>query len=155
MSLEDRWSARVACEVEADGGIVTEESSEEGAEGLESAPDYDKDPVFWAAIRRRLHEVFAGLAYRSVGEMTSLHPETVRRYMLSGRPSVEFLTAVCEAFEVSVEWLVFGRGAQQRVDAVRDAVERASAGELLREVARRTLERSGPEPVRRMALRRA
>lgn len=105
-----------------------------------AAPDYDRDPAFWLAVRRRMHEVVACMPYRSIGEMTSTHPETVRRYLLSGRPSVEFLGAVCEAFEVCAEWMLFGRGPRLRTAAAREHLEQATAPELVREAARRARE---------------
>lgn len=46
------------------------------------------------------------------------HPETVRRYcrIPGGRPSLEFILAVCEEWDINANWLLFGIGSPRGRD---------------------------------------
>ncbi len=66
------------------------------------------------SLHDRMNSAAGDFSYRELGRLTDTHPETVRRYMQGQAPSVTFLTNLCEALEVSVEWLLTGRGQMQR-----------------------------------------
>lgn len=62
-------------------------------------------------LLHRLDEVVHGQSIREISLRTQMCHETVRRMMRGGgRPSTEFLHAVCIAFNVSAHWLLFGTG---------------------------------------------
>ncbi|RMH13205.1 MAG: XRE family transcriptional regulator [Planctomycetota bacterium] len=87
-------------------------------------------------LHERLKTVAAGQTYRSLGELTRTHPETVRRYMQGQAPSVEFLAGVCRSLGINADWLLTGRGAM-RVDEVRaHALREADPSELHAAMAR-------------------
>ena len=48
--------------------------------------------------------------YRHIGELTKTHPETVRRYMQGQLPATDFIASLCEALNISGDWLLTGRG---------------------------------------------
>lgn len=87
------------------------------------------------ALHERLHAVIGGLTYRSLGERTKQHPETVRRYMQGQSPSVEFLSAVCRCYDVNAEWLLTGRGPIKQSQTRAHALREANASELLSAIA--------------------
>ncbi|MEQ8769713.1 MAG: hypothetical protein RIB60_04295 [Phycisphaerales bacterium] len=71
-------------------------------------------------IRDRLKQVFEHRTYREIGDLTGVHPETVRRYMLEGRCSVAFLNQVAECTLTNGDWLLTGRGYRQLEKDARD-----------------------------------
>ncbi len=87
-----------------------------------------------AMTRSELHDRLASAtgrrSYRELGDMTGVHPETVRRYMQGQSPSVEFLTALCAALGLSGTWLLTGEGPMHAADAKRAALGEAEAPEL-------------------------
>ncbi len=74
---------------------------------------------------------------REIGERTDTHPETVRRYLLSGKPSVEFVRAFADAYGVCADWLLFGTGAIRRRDQLEAALKDATLGQLMRSLSDR------------------
>ena len=74
-----------------------------------------------------------------MGDLTKVHPETVRRYMTGQVPSTEFLIEVAEATSVNVGWLLTGDGPMYRKDIKLHALRDANPTELLHAVAQ-TLE---------------
>jgi hypothetical protein len=62
------------------------------------------------AVAKRLRDVAGEHPLREIGALTRTNPETARRYLLQGRASARFLAAFCVAFEVSLEWMLLGRG---------------------------------------------
>ncbi len=60
------------------------------------------------ALSERMRHLVAGVTYREISGRTGVHPETVRRYFNSGRPSVYFIAALCKAFNADPEWLLCG-----------------------------------------------
>ena len=48
-------------------------------------------------LHERLLAAVGDRTYRRVGEITSTHPETVRRYLQGQAPSVEFVMSLCSA----------------------------------------------------------
>lgn len=83
-----------------------------------------------ASLHERLTSVASGKTYRSIGDLTATHPETVRRYLQGQSPSVEFLAALCRALGINADWLLTGRG-PMRVEEVRThALREANPTEL-------------------------
>jgi transcriptional regulator with XRE-family HTH domain len=61
-------------------------------------------------LHTRLISAVDGRSYREIGDLTGVHPETVRRYMQGQAPSVDFLTNLCRALGLSGSWLLTGDG---------------------------------------------
>lgn len=82
-------------------------------------------------LHQRLTSAVGNRTYRELGELTAVHPETVRRYMQGQAPSVEFLTGLCRALGLSGSWLLTGEGPMHASDAKAAALGEADAPELL------------------------
>lgn len=82
-----------------------------------------------------MHSIVGHVTYRSLGEATGQHPETVRRYMQGQSPSVEFLAALCARYDISAQWLLTGQGAMKQSAARAHALKEANPAELLSAVA--------------------
>ncbi len=54
----------------------------------------------------------SGTTLADASRQIGFHPETVRRYcrLPGGRPSLEFILAVCEEWDINANWLLFGIG---------------------------------------------
>lgn len=85
-------------------------------------------------IRSRLKTALASQSCRSIGLRTNTHPETVRRYLSIGHPSVEFLCGVARAYDISCDWLLLGIGSIKSRDAAEQFVNTAPLSMLLRGV---------------------
>jgi hypothetical protein len=86
-------------------------------------------------LHERIFAVVGDRTYRSVGDLTGHVPETVRRYMNGAAPSVEFLSALCQAFDLNAHWLLTGQGPMRASEQTRHALKEANPGELLAAVA--------------------
>ncbi len=86
-------------------------------------------------LHERIHSVVGHVTYRSLGDATGQHPETVRRYMQGQSPSVEFLAALCARYDISAQWLLTGQGAMKQSAARAQALKEANPAELLSAVA--------------------
>lgn len=60
------------------------------------------------SFQSRLAQICEGLSFRQVAQLTGTNAETTRRYLKSGRPSIEFVTSLCQAMNVSADWLLCG-----------------------------------------------
>lgn len=89
------------------------------------------------SLHDRINEVVRGLSFREVADITGLNAETIRRYVRGADPSVAFITRLCEAFDLSAEWLLHGRGPRNRDDAVEHALCSAGYGLLFAALADR------------------
>ncbi|MFM9958694.1 MAG: hypothetical protein ACKVZJ_11505 [Phycisphaerales bacterium] len=87
------------------------------------------------SLHERLRIVAGQRSYRSIGEITNQNTETVRRYMLGAAPSIEFVSAMCDRFGVSAEWMLTGRGPMREKDGRRHALSTSSPSDLLAAVA--------------------
>ncbi|MGH7242143.1 MAG: hypothetical protein ACREJD_01850 [Phycisphaerales bacterium] len=96
--------------------------------------DLHSDPSL-DAIRDRLKAALKGESCRTIGHRTGTHPETVRRYLSSGHPSVEFLGAVARGYDISCNWLLLGAGPVKPQDTVDHVFQTATLSRLLRGVA--------------------
>jgi transcriptional regulator with XRE-family HTH domain len=93
-----------------------------------------------SALHERLVSVVGDRTYRSLGDETGHNAETVRRYMQGQAPSAEFLSRVCEVYDVNAHWLMTGVGAARQSESAADVLRGASPSDLLSAVAD-TLER--------------
>lgn len=87
------------------------------------------------AMHERMKVVAGKRSYRAIGELTNQHPETVRRYMQGGSPSIEFVSALCHQLGVNANWLLSGQGTTYVKDAKEEALRDANPSELLTHVA--------------------
>ena len=95
-----------------------------------------------SALHQRLVLAIGDRSYRSVGELTGIHPENIRRYMKGQTPSVEFVASLCDALGISPEWMLSGRGPMRAEDVKGHALRQANPAELLTAMAE-MLERLG------------
>lgn len=86
-------------------------------------------------LHERLEAAAKGRTYRAIGDATGIHPETVRRYMQGQTPSVEFVTSLCTALDINVQWMLTGDGPMHAHETRRHALREADPGELLGAVA--------------------
>ncbi len=86
-------------------------------------------------LHERLLAAVGDRTYRRIGEMTSTHPETVRRYLQGQSPSVDFVMALCAALSISGQWLLTGEGPMKAADAKQHALTHANPAELLSAIA--------------------
>ncbi len=64
-----------------------------------------------AALHSRICKLCRPYAISQVALLTGTNPETARRYLRGlSSPSPEFLAALCEAFDVSADWVLRGIG---------------------------------------------
>lgn len=89
------------------------------------------------AIRDRICAVAVNLTWREIAKKTGFNHETVRRYCLLGGASAEFVLAFCQAYGVSVHWLLTGDGALYDSDLKSDILQAASMQEIFRALERR------------------
>jgi len=84
-----------------------------------------------AGLHERIHEVVGDRSYRAIGDLTSHHPETIRRYLSGQAPGIEFLAALCHKLDVSADWLLTGRGPMRASDARAEALRAPSEHDRL------------------------
>lgn len=89
------------------------------------------------SLRDRLHIAMRGHSCRAIARLTEHNPETVRRYMATGTPSVVFLIRVCDVTGVRAEWLLLGRGAPTDAGESAKLIAELPIRELLAELAGR------------------
>ncbi|MBL8874404.1 MAG: helix-turn-helix transcriptional regulator [Phycisphaerae bacterium] len=98
--------------------------------GYEPKPNASLDE-----IRSRLRSALSGHSCREISRRTGAHPETVRRYLSDGHPSVEFVGAIAREYDISCDWLLLGRGTPLPRDHQECALREASLPRLLRGIA--------------------
>ncbi len=87
------------------------------------------------SLHDRLSAAVGKRTYRSLSDLTGVHPETVRRYMQGQAPSVEFVSAVCHALKLNGDWVLTGKGPMRRDEVRREALRAADPSELLAAIA--------------------
>lgn len=87
------------------------------------------------AICSRLFSILADETYKGLAERLGLHPETLRRYIVSGPPGIEFYQALHRK-GYSVDWIVGGTYAARLADHPRPLAE-VPTHELFAEIGRR------------------
>lgn len=63
-----------------------------------------------AGVAQRMKEAVGDMTYRDLSRTTAYHPETIRRYLASGKVSTDFVVRLAIAVGVRVEWLLTGEG---------------------------------------------
>lgn len=75
---------------------------------------------------------------RSIGELTGIHAETVRRYRIGATPpSVIFLQRLCTELDISAQWLLLGQGPPLSQDCLSWQLSICTLTELLAALATR------------------
>lgn len=87
------------------------------------------------AICARLISILADETYRELAERLGLHPETLRRYIISGPPGIEFYQSLHRE-GYSIDWIVGGTYGPRRVDHPRPLAD-IPTHELFAEIGRR------------------
>ncbi len=88
-----------------------------------------------SALHERILAIIGDRTYRSISQITDQNSETVRRYLLGQAPSVDFLVALCNRFDVNAHWLITGQGAMKYSETMTEALRSANPAELLSAVA--------------------
>lgn len=81
-------------------------------------------------LHDRMMAAVGDRTFRHVAELTSQHPETVRRYLSGQAPSAEFLSNLCAALRINGDWLLTGRGPMKSEDVRTHALAQANTPEL-------------------------
>jgi hypothetical protein len=84
-----------------------------------------------SALHQRIVAVAGDRTFRHLGELTGIHPETVRRYMTGQAPSTEFLTGLCRGLGINGDWMLTGRGPMRVADVQMHALREAAPPDLL------------------------
>jgi hypothetical protein len=84
-----------------------------------------------ATFHERLNTAIGHLAIRHIGDRTGTNAEYVNRYLRGQPPPAEFIGAVCQAFDISGDWLLMGRGPMRASDARHHALRETGAPDLL------------------------
>ncbi len=92
-----------------------------------------------STLHERLMLVVGTRTYRALGDLTGIHPETVRRYMQGQAPSIEFVSRLCASMRLNPEWMLLGKGPQKAADLRVETLRGADPSELLAAIAK-TLE---------------
>ncbi len=104
---------------------------------LRISPDFVAPTPPLTTLGERLRALAGHDSCREIGERTRTHPETVRRYLVGGKPSVEFVRAFADAYGVCADWLLFGTGAVRRRDQLETVLKEATLGQLMRSLSDR------------------
>lgn len=98
----------------------------------------DDDDAWVANLHERLRLAIDGpIVFRQVADRIDMNAETVRRYMSVAAPSVKFLAAIAEAYDIDLHWLVTGEGGARRSESPRHALARVGVRDLCEELGRR------------------
>ncbi|MGP1347169.1 MAG: helix-turn-helix domain-containing protein [Phycisphaerales bacterium] len=89
-----------------------------------------------AALLERLRTAVGQRTFSTVAEATGTSAETVRRYLAKEKtPSIEFLAALCRAYNLNAHWLLMGAGPMLRTESPHHALQQGEPAELLFAVA--------------------
>lgn len=88
-------------------------------------------------LDQRIIRLLEGESHIGVARRLQMNAETVRRQRTNGRPSIQFILALIDAYEVSPLWLLCGRGPQRLASTDSWIMSEASTRELLAELFRR------------------
>jgi len=86
-------------------------------------------------LHERLLSIVGDQTYRSIAQRTGASPETVRRYLQGQAPSVDFLSAICDTYDINANWLFTGEGARNNVEQRAETLRASSPAELLAAIA--------------------
>ncbi|MBX3403074.1 MAG: helix-turn-helix transcriptional regulator [Phycisphaeraceae bacterium] len=82
------------------------------------------------ALQARLQLICRPFTRRELSDLTGISHESVRRYLGGQNPGVLFVMRLCEALNISADWLLLGRGmplflSDQRKDPSHESINRA------------------------------
>ena len=110
-------------------------------ETRDSSERAERGDAWVASLHERLRLAIEGpIVFRQVAERIDMNAETVRRCMSLTAPSVKFLIAVAEAYDVDLHWLLTGEGCARRPEPLHSAISRVDARRLFEELGRRFAE---------------
>jgi transcriptional regulator with XRE-family HTH domain len=90
-----------------------------------------------ATLTDRVRALCAGRTPQAIARLSGVSVDSVRRYLRGAGIPPRFLVALSQALEVSLNWLLTGRGPVRRAEVIALALERASTTDLLGELAAR------------------
>ena len=67
-------------------------------------------------LSKRIIEVIQPCTNSQVGRLIGVSDETIRRIRHGDQPSVRVVLGLCQAFEISADWLLLGRGEAPNID---------------------------------------
>lgn len=104
-------------------------------------PASDQPRVFCRdGLCNRLIQVTGEYSKADLAELAGMSSETVRRYLSGDGVSVKFLIAICTAYGIDADWLLFGVGDTRSVsEKRRRLVAEAAPAELFLEFFRRSM----------------
>jgi hypothetical protein len=79
----------------------------------------------------------AGKTPQTLSRLTGANADSVRRYLRGAGVPPWFLVRLASAMDVSLNWMLSGRGPIRRAEVVAMALDRASNSDLLSELSRR------------------
>lgn len=91
-------------------------------------------------LSHRIIEVIRPCTNSQVGRLLGVSDETVRRIRHGDQPSVRVVMGLCQAFNISADWLLLGRGDAPVIDH-QSIIETKTRGLRLREYATLTTSR--------------
>jgi hypothetical protein len=95
-----------------------------------STPSHEGSP-----LHERLLAAVGDRTYRAIASETGHNPETARRYMQGHAPSADFLSRICEVYDINAHWLMTGVGPMRQSESTVHVLRDASPSELLSAVA--------------------
>ena len=75
-----------------------------------SQPTVHGEDADIAGVRLRIRRGTGLSNYSKLARATGCNAETVRRYMTTGVPNLAFIKAVCQSWNLSANWVLFGVG---------------------------------------------
>jgi hypothetical protein len=88
-------------------------------------------------LLNRLKEVAGHFTYSEISRQTGIHRESCRRYLVHGKPTMEFLAVLCQSMGISAHWLLLGVGPRTRHEDAAAWLHTIEAPELVLELGRR------------------
>lgn len=92
---------------------------------------YERDLVL------RLRDAAGGASNNTIAHVTDSNPESVRRWLIAGRPPVYFLAELVQQMHLSARWMLTGSGRKLFEDERRDSLRHTSTADIVAELARR------------------
>lgn len=86
-------------------------------------------------LHDRLQAAVGDRTYRRIGDLTSTHPETVRRYLTGHAPSVDFISRLASSLGLNINWILTGHGPMRQADVKPHVLREANVADLLTHVA--------------------
>lgn len=94
-------------------------------------------PLTPESVGARIRSACAGRTCGEIAGATGYCAESVRRYRKGDPPPAGFILRLARATQISVDWLLIGRGPRMRCDLCDSELERMPLGRVLAELAQR------------------